>query len=518
MIWHILKKDWKLMWRATIAVAALQLAFAIIQLKSELGRGNPVIQQFGTLLMMLWLIASVILVVMLVQQDTIPGAKQDWLTRPIRRRDVVVAKIVFATLALQGATIAGDVVQGLGSGFPLGQTFDAALSRAAIGFIAITLPAVALGALTQSIAEAMVMSVALIGGAFLFTVMAIAIAGDTHQFDPTNMTGVEWIPNLVRYVLILAGGLFVVTWQYRTRQTLRGRIGVAVISLVVLCSQVIPWTPVFAVEKGLSAQPGAASPVSMAWRGDEQGKTPNRAITPPADAKEASSEGPRLILPLTINGLPSDAVLKEDKSQVTLLDASGRRLYHGDGDDLEIRHEDGASGADLFDHPVKIPARLVQEHGNTPIQIRATYSMTLFTLRNVYTMKALNDDQMLAGWGRCRTKVDGAYAAIEMVCLQMGKGPTCATVFLEDPRAGSRNKVNTACYPNYSPYLERPIPDATSHFRLILPYRDPAGFSKFPVDASKLAQAHIRIRVYEPIDHITRVIYSPLLAMKKLVQ
>ncbi len=41
MVWHILKKDWKLMWKATAAVAALQLAFAFIQLRGELGRGIP---------------------------------------------------------------------------------------------------------------------------------------------------------------------------------------------------------------------------------------------------------------------------------------------------------------------------------------------------------------------------------------------------------------------------------------------------------------------------------------------
>ncbi len=517
MIWHILKKDWKLMWKATLAVASLQLAFALIQLKSELGHGNPVVQQFGTLLMMLWLIASIILVVMLVQQDAIPGTKQDWLTRPIRRKDVVIAKIVFATLALQGATVMGDLVQGLGSGFPLKQTLGAAISRAVIGFIAITLPALVLGALTQSIAEGMVMSVVLIGGAFLFTVMAIAIAGDTHQFDPTNMTGVEWIPNLIRYGLILAGGLLVLTWQYRTRQTLRGRSAVAVISLLVLVSQVIPWTPVFAVEKKLSPEPGAANPVSIEWNGGEHDKFSSQQINPSTQAAEAGSGGPRLTLPLTINGLPADAVLKEDKSQVVLLDASGISLYRGEGDDIEIRHEDGKSGPDRFEQTVRIPARLVQEHGDALVQINATYSMTLFTLRNSYTIKAVNDDQMLAGWGRCRTRMDGTYTAIEMVCLQMGKGPTCATVFLEDPRDGSRNQVNTACYPNYSPYLERPIPDAASRFRLILPYRDPAGFTRFPVDASKLAGAQIRIRLYEPIDHITRLVTSPVFAMKHLV-
>ena len=40
--------------------------------------------------------------------------------------------------------------------------------------------------------------------------------------------------------------------------------------------------------------------------------------------------------------------------------------------------------------------------------------------------------------------------AVEVRCMQMGKGPTCATVFLEDPRDGSRNRPNTTCNPNYS--------------------------------------------------------------------
>jgi hypothetical protein len=100
--------------------------------------------------------------------------------------------------------------------------------------------------------------------------------------------------------------------------------------------------------------------------------------------------------------------------------------------------------------------------------------------------------------------------------MQMGKGPTCWTVFLEDPRDGSRNRPNTGCSPNYSPYVDRPIPDAVSHSRLGLPFWDPAGQVKYAVDRSKMDGAQIVIRVYEPADHFTRVITSPLVVMKDL--
>src|ERR1700730_15096984 len=134
MVWHIFKKDWKLMWRSAAAVVALQLAYAFIQLKGEFGKGNPVLVEFHTMLMFLWLIAGMIWVVMLVHQDALPGTRQDWLTRPIPRTTVLLATVMFAALVLQGSGIAGDLLQGLGSGFPLGRWLRAAMVRAALGF------------------------------------------------------------------------------------------------------------------------------------------------------------------------------------------------------------------------------------------------------------------------------------------------------------------------------------------------------------------------------------------------
>jgi hypothetical protein len=40
MIWHIFKKDWKLMWKSAALVIALQLALAFIQLRVVFENGN----------------------------------------------------------------------------------------------------------------------------------------------------------------------------------------------------------------------------------------------------------------------------------------------------------------------------------------------------------------------------------------------------------------------------------------------------------------------------------------------
>lgn len=521
MIWHIFKKDWKLMWKSAVVVVALQLAFAFIQTTSEFGKGNPVLEEFHTLLMFLWLIAGMMWIVMLVHQDALPGTKQDWLTRPIRRRDVLLAKVFFAALVMQGSTIAGDLIQGLGDGFSFGQSLRAAILRAAIGFIAITLPALVIGALTQSIAEAMILTAILGCGMFVFTIMAVAAGGGyQHQFDPTNNSGIEWIPNLMRYVIVLLGGTAVLVIGYR-RKTFRARLVMATVLLVMLCSQATPWTPVFALEKRLSPQRNAADGVDLSWHPHTTltGDLVTRDYFDAAGIKLESPNGHdevRLLFPISVTGLPTDSVLKTDLAHVVFTDASGKHLSATDGGSIEIRHEGAESGPSAYDQAVKIPASTYQENKGRQVRVEMTYSMTLFKLRISYSMPAVGGDQMMAGCGHCESKINAVGTAVEVMCVQMGKGPTCATVFLEDMKDGSRNRANTTCFQDYSPYIDRPIPDPVSRFKLVLPFRDPTGQMQYVVNGSKMDEAQIVIRMYEPADHFTRTVTSPLVAMKDL--
>jgi hypothetical protein len=519
MVWHIFKKDWKQMWRSAVAVVALQLAYAFIQLKGEFGRGNPVLDEFHTMLLYLWLIASAIWVVMLVHQDALPGTRQDWLTRPIRRTDVLVAKVLFAAVVVQGSTIVGDLLQGLGSGFPLGQSLRAAMAHAAVGFIAITIPALVIGALTESIAGAIILAAVFGVGVFVCTLMAIALGGGyEHQFNPTNASGVEWIPNLLRFMMALAGGAIVMLAQYRTRKTFRGRLAMAAVLLLLLCSQAIPWKPVFALEKRLSREPGAAKEIAVAW----QPHTVQAGSEVSADRFECCmrvgsfnpNDEVRLIFPVSVTGLPEDSILQEDNAEVVLTDAVGKRLYAVDGGPIEIQREGSQSGPVRYDQAAKIPVQVYQDNKDRAITVDTAYSMTLFKVTASYSMPV--GSNRLIATGHCESRINVAVTAVEVRCMQMGKGPTCWTVFLEDPRDGSRNRPNTGCSPNYSPYVDRPIPDAVSHSRLVLPFRDPAGQVKYAVDGSKMDGAQIVIRVYEPADHFTRMITSPLVVMKDL--
>lgn len=423
------------------------------------------------------------------------------------------------TSTLQGFTIAGDLIQGLGAGFSLGDSLRAALLRAAVGFIAITLSALAIGVLTHSVTEAMITTAVLGCGVFVFYIMAtVAGGGEQHQFDPTNNSGIEWISHLLQYVIILLGCAAVLVIGYQ-RKTFRGKIAMAAVLLTVLCSQAMPWEPVFALEKRLSPQRGSAEGIALSWH-RHPAKTEALVTGDHFDFVGIKLEGPnsheevRLLFPISVTGLPADSILKTDLAHVVFSDRNGKQIVSTDGGSAEIRREGGERGPATYDQAAKMPVRVYQANKDQPVQAKLAYSMTLFKLHTSYSMPAVGGDQFMAGWGHCESKVNGTDTAVEVLCVQVGKGPTCATVFLRDTRDGSRNQASTRCVPNYSPYIDRPIPDAISHLRLVLPFRDLTGQMQYAVDDSKIEDAQVVIRVYEPVDHFTRVVTSPLAAMK----
>ncbi|HTQ96248.1 MAG TPA: hypothetical protein VMH89_05550, partial [Candidatus Acidoferrum sp.] len=224
----------------------------------------------------------------------------------------------------------------------------------------------------------------------------------------------------------------------------------------------------------------------------------------------------RLFIPLSIAGLPTGTLLKADKSRFAISDQHGNRFYSGTGEDIEVR--DGAAQQIVpYLQTIQLPSNILQLVEHQPVSINLTYSMTLFKLKASYSIRATEDSQRMPGWGLCHSRIDDNQTAIEVSCIQIGKGPTCASVFLEHVPSGDRNPANTACYPDYSPYKDRPIPDVMTRFRLVVPFRDPSGLTKYPVDASRLSESRVIICVFDAQDHFTRFVASPLLNYSDLV-
>src|SRR5437867_3622807 len=89
-----------------------------------------------------------------VHVDAIPGVRQDWLVRPIKRRDLLAAKLLFVILLVQGPILLTDFVGAAANGFPFAQSLSASLSHNVFWLATFYLPVLAFASLTRNFTEA----------------------------------------------------------------------------------------------------------------------------------------------------------------------------------------------------------------------------------------------------------------------------------------------------------------------------------------------------------------------------
>src|SRR5262249_28118242 len=148
------RKDLRLLWPLALASAAGQGLLALSIFHTDpfpLGQERSGLAALITLGL---LVAMVLLIVLTVQQDALPGVRQDWLVRPIRRRDLLLAKLMMVAVWIHGPIVVAKLVQGLAEGFAFGPLLGAiVLSNVEIAIL-FSLPVLAVAAITRSVGEA----------------------------------------------------------------------------------------------------------------------------------------------------------------------------------------------------------------------------------------------------------------------------------------------------------------------------------------------------------------------------
>jgi len=77
MVWHIFKKDWKLLWSFVAAVALLHGIAALIMFKLGLFNEDPTLEMLSYEVPNLAVFGSMFLIVAIVHLEAIPGVRQD---------------------------------------------------------------------------------------------------------------------------------------------------------------------------------------------------------------------------------------------------------------------------------------------------------------------------------------------------------------------------------------------------------------------------------------------------------
>jgi hypothetical protein len=169
-----------------------------------------------------------------------------------------------------------------------------------------------------------------------------------------------------------------------------------------------------------------------------------------------------------------------------------------------VIYQDGPAKRDVEAHQsVRVPANVYERVKNEPVQLEIDYSLTLMRLTGAHTLSTMDGDQRTSEAGWCQTRLNEERTSVQLRCVLPGNGPSCSTVFLENPSTGLRNPARSRCAPNYWPYV-RGFMDSMSRFGATIPFMDPTGLAHYPVDGSQLQDARVVVRVYRPEDHVTR--------------
>lgn len=531
MITHIVSKDWKLLWPLALLVTAFQVLLGWLSLRTGYFTVDLAVRTLFRTLGVAWYVGIVALVAAVVHQDPIPGISQDWLIRPVRRRDLLFAKILFVIVTILLPMLVVDLINALGAGFTLSQALGPAAVKEIYVLLTLLLPLLALASVTENWPQI------LIGSAVLMVLFALCLIAASFAIGPgrcpTCGTGLRWIQSLLEHGAVLLGAILILRLQYFHRQTSWAR-ALIVAGVILFAFVQLPWNVAFAIQQRYSVAPEDAASVAIAFdaAADAAPMAPSRTTQELSAARAArallggnSDDAAEFVrrralpsatpvafqLPLRITGVPPGAMLHVDRSELRVLAADGRLLYHsangGELAGLEIAKGDATSH-----QTIELPAALYRQWAQQPARFEITYSLALLKPTATYAMAATAGDVRSTELGRCQSHLKGDASEINLRCKQVGLAPACFTVTVEDPM-GNRNPESQTCgdldYRPFSALWSAPL----TYFGTDVPVRDTSGLVQYPVASSQIPQSRLLMTTYSVRDHFMRTVVTPNLPL-----
>jgi hypothetical protein len=530
LITRIIIKDWKLLWPLVLLATAFQVLLGWLSFGSSFFGEDLAAQALYPPLSIAWYLGVIAVVVAVVHQDAIPGVNQDWLIRPLKRSDLLLAKTLFIIASISLPMLVVDLLNAVGAGFTLSQALGPAAVKEVYVFLTLVVPLFALASVTENWPQIV------IGSAILIVLFAVSLIAASFAIGtercPTCGTGLRWIQSLLEHGAVLGGAILILCLQYFYRQTAWSRWLITA-GLILFVFVQLPWSMAFAIQRHFSSAPGDAAPIEIAF--DPTADKPNlptghrAAVVGAAGAAHAllrgnSDEAAEYLrrrtlhdnalvsidLPLRITGVPGAALLQVDRSEVRLLDDNGRVLYRS-ANGGELAGLTVATGERTSHQMAYLPTALYQRWAQRPLRIEITYSFALLKVSGKYSLPATTGELRAAELGRCETKLSRDSANIRFRCKQVGLGPLCYTLAVEAPN-GQRNPETQGCAPNYRPFAAL-WSEPLTHFGIDVPVRDDSGLVQYPVAAALLPESRLLITTYSARDHFMRTLVTPPLLL-----
>ena len=523
MIRQILAKDWRLLWPMALFVALIQLCMVWVEYTSGFFGAVPAVAHMLRPLTIAWYAGIALLAVAVVQQDAMAAVDQDWLIRPVKRSQLLLAKLLFVVLTVSVPMFVLDLARAVAGGFPLTASLAVVTYKELYVIVCLIVPVIALASTAARMSELVAFGAALV--ATYAVSVGVAAAAFGANSCPTCDSGVGWLQHLFGHLGVFVGAIAIIALQYFRRATNAAR-ALLILGVVALVFVQLQWSAAWGIQCWLSPASNEAQGVSIALNSSPLvDPAINSAATPSVGGAartlmhgdvgvagryvqgraQRGAVQRRIELPLQISGMLAGELLYIDRAEVSWIDEQGRRLYRGT--DSDVLAVDGSSSvapsasAQLSNETIAVPAATYSAIASRASSLQLQYFLTLMTAEGRYRLNVQESEMRSAGLGHCAMQLSQDATSISLVCHTLGLAPTCLSATLYG--VSQHNPEILRCDPDYRPYLPA-MTDVLSGYALEIPIRDRSGLVHYPVPPSELAQSYVLLKVYQARGHFTR--------------
>ncbi len=411
LVWHMFRKDaarLRWIWLASLAPLALFTWF-------DCGKGfalprnmNYDLSQMTQMLLPMawWFLAAAI-----VQSEAIPGDRQYWLTRPIPRGALLASKLAVAGAAASLPLFVAWCVIVAVNGHSLGEYVGALMADQVRVFLAIMLPAMALAAVTETMARFIAATFLVVLVEFMQTVL-------TGVLRPWSLESLERITVPAAFTTCAIAAVSILLLQYRHRATNWARAVLVAAALAVPAWRLLPVNAAFAAQAGGSNGEGAGRLriVLDSARG---------ATASPGGARSYGGSV-RMAIPVRIEGAGADPEVR--------FEWTGREIEAGGA----VDRTDLPYGADIVDRRdgarlwLSAPRAFVDRAGDAPARVRLWGAAAVMGQVSRSLQPGLFSYRLVDGIGFCSSETDAAEFVVNIYCNAPVRGPEWTSVRMVD--------------------------------------------------------------------------------------
>jgi hypothetical protein len=308
---HIFKKDVRHLWFEIVVAILVAVAFAFIGARRAQWLVLPETNRIAAWTMVIFLLPLTwwTLIARAIHDETLPGDRQFWITRPYSWKSLMGAKLLFVLIFVNLPIFLADGVIIHAYGLPLRTEMFGLLWSQVLLDIVFVIPIAVLSTLTAGFVQ------------LLFAILMPCVVGLGVAIAAPEMVlgrfsgGPDWVNHYFAMFVVGVAGSAILIWQYSTRRTITGRsLAIASGILAFLGMALIPWSAAFKVQSWFSNDSVSRSLLHVDF--DQDKKWLTRAVTEAGDHV-------RIELPLKITGLPPDVIVKSEGFSMGLQSSDG---------------------------------------------------------------------------------------------------------------------------------------------------------------------------------------------------